>query len=586
MDLIGVVALRRAKTLLPRYPMTRIDWLLVIGVNGAIIVYGLVRARGTKSSADWFLAARGLPWWIVGLSMFATAVDSGDYVAIAGGAYTFGISMITQWWLGLTIAWLLAAYFLFLPLYRSGMYTNAEYLEYRFGPATRTLSVLIQIQHRTNVLGNVAFSLYLTFSLLTGWGKGTWILVVLIALGAAWYTASGGLRSVAWTDALQSVAMLIAAVLLWVMVWSAVGGWSGLEEKLGAGGPKLVESMLHVGGRGESGAPAALFVLGWIITLFAYCVVNHSQSMRMLAARSEWDMKMAAVVASVVTVVMMWFNITIGILGRAVFPTLGLPDKPPVDQCYPLLVQGFLGPGAVGLVVAGLLAGGISTYDSIGSALSALFTRDLYARFFVTDRDDAHYVWVSRIVTYVMIGISFAYVPFLNVGMVSFYLGLTVVAVVPLFCVHLMGALTRVHKAAGIVGLIVGIGYGLSSFLADQLGWDVPIWYKHVMWRYLWSVVVTSGSMVATSVVAGWADREELQGLAYSKRPVEPHPEPPVSPGSPAPTWLEATHRAVPPRPAYPFPLPAGGLPWYRRPHLWAFLLIGLVAYLNLVVLW
>lgn len=569
--------------------MSRIDWILVIGVNGAIILYGLFRARGTLTSADWFLAARGLPWWVVGLSMFATAVDSGDYVGVAGGAYTFGISMITQWWLGLTVAWLLAAYFLFLPLYRSGMYTNAEYLEYRFGPATRTFSVLIQIQHRTNVLGNVAYSLYLTFTVLTGWGNEAWALVVLIALVAAAYTASGGLRSVAWTDTVQSVAMIVAAVVLWVIVWNAVGGWSGLEARLNARDPKLAESMLHVGGRSDPGTPAAVFVLGWMITLFAYCVVNHSQSMRMLAARSEWDMKMAAVVAGVLTVAMMWFNITIGILGRTVFPDLGVgPEAKPVDQCYPLLVQKFLGPGAIGLVVAGLLAGGISTYDSIGSSLAALFTRDLYARFFVKDRDDAHYVYVSRLVTFVMIGISFAYVPFLGVGMVKFYLGLTAVAVVPLFAVHLMGALTRVHKKAGIVGLVVGISYGLSSFVAEQLEWDVPIWYEHYMWRYLWSVVVTSGSMIATSVLVGWADERELQGLVYSKHTAEPRPESPASAGAPAAaaTWLETTHRDVPHRPVYPFPLPADGLPWYRRPHLWAFLLVAVVTYLNLFVLW
>lgn len=72
--------------------MTPLDWLIVIVANGAIVGYGLYLARGTTTSYEWFLAAKGLPWWIVGLSMFATAVDSGDYVAVVGGAYTFGLS--------------------------------------------------------------------------------------------------------------------------------------------------------------------------------------------------------------------------------------------------------------------------------------------------------------------------------------------------------------------------------------------------------------------------------------------------------------------------------------------------------------
>ena len=67
--------------------MYTLDWFLVIAINGSIILVGLWLARNTNNSVDWFLAAKGLPWWMVGLSMFATAVDSGDYVAVAGGAY-------------------------------------------------------------------------------------------------------------------------------------------------------------------------------------------------------------------------------------------------------------------------------------------------------------------------------------------------------------------------------------------------------------------------------------------------------------------------------------------------------------------
>ena len=61
--------------------MTHFDWLLVIGLNGAIIVYGLFKSRETKSSSDWFLAGRTLPWWVIGFSLWATAIDASDIVA-------------------------------------------------------------------------------------------------------------------------------------------------------------------------------------------------------------------------------------------------------------------------------------------------------------------------------------------------------------------------------------------------------------------------------------------------------------------------------------------------------------------------
>lgn len=556
-------------------------WVIVLALNGAIILAGLWRARETHTSADWFLASKGLPWWMIGLSMFATAVDSGDYVAIAGKSYQDGMAQISAWWLGMTVGWFVLAYVVLMPMYRTGMYTNAEYLEYRFGPVARLISVLIQIQTRTQVLGAVAFSLFLTFSVLTGWGDQTWWLVGGIALGAAVYTASGGLKSVAFTDALQSVVMLAASLVLWSVVYYGIGGWAGLETRLNEVTPTLADEMLHVGGRVEVGVPAWLVVVGWIILLTAYSVVNHSQAMRLLSSRSEWDMKMAAFLAGGVTAVVMWFNVTLGIMGRALFPRL---DRP--DEIFPRLLDQFFntadsqlagfGPVLLGVVVAGLLAGGISTYDSIGSALSAVFTRDVYARFFVKRAPDHHYVTVSRVATFVMIGLSFLYIPYMNQGIVNLYLKLTGVAVVPLLTVYLLGVLTPVHRSAGTIGLIVGIVCGLTRFSETFFDVALPDWWVNSWWGYLWSIGFTAAAMVITSLVRGWASAEELRAMLDGERSSESATE----------TWLEKTHREVQRMPKYSFDVPAGGLAWWRRPLVWMVLLFGVVCWFNLVVFW
>ena len=83
--------------------MSIFEWSLVIGLNVAIIAYGLWKSRETTKAVDWMLAERSLPWWMLGLSMFATAVDSGDYVAVTGAAYKNGMNFITDWWLGITM---------------------------------------------------------------------------------------------------------------------------------------------------------------------------------------------------------------------------------------------------------------------------------------------------------------------------------------------------------------------------------------------------------------------------------------------------------------------------------------------------
>ncbi len=555
-------------------------WTLVVGINVAIIAYGLWKSRETNRAVDWMLAARGLPWWMVGLSMFATAVDSGDYVAVAGGAYQMGMNNISVWFLGITIGWFLVAWAVFLPMYRSGMFTNSEYLERRFGPSTRVISVIVQVFYRTNVLGNVAYSLYLTFAVLTGWGESTWYLVVAIAAGAALYTATGGLKSVALTDSIQSIVMLVAALVMWCVVYDAVGGFAGMERSMVEAEVDVTirRAMTHVGEPLDD-IPPLVVIVGWILTLMAYCIVNHSQSMRMLAARSEWDVKMAAVVAAVVTSIVMWFNITLGILGRGARPDLDNPD-----MIFPILVSDYLVPLSgvlAGIVVAGLLAGGISTFDSIGSALAAVFTRDLYARFLVRDADDRHYLWVSRITTVVVIAISFVFIPFLKMGMVTFYLEMIGITVMPLMTVYLAGIFTPAHRSSGLFGLIAGSCVGLTRFACLQSGGDFPTWWVNKWYGFFWSIGATAVVMLLTTLVLGPARRGQLQGLVVWLR------EPAAAELSDRPVgWLEETRQELVDLPVHPFDEPGVVLPAWKRPGLWAISVLLVLSFLVFVILW
>ena len=181
--------------------MTTLDWTLVLALNGAIIAYGLLAARRAESSKDWFLGGRSVPWWIVGLSAFATAIDSSDLVADSGGVYTLGIRYFVTNWVGTVLGWVMLANFIALPMYRAGMYTNSEYLEARFGPMARVLSSLVQVQYRTMVMGNIFTTLFLTFSVVGDLGDSAWWVVAAVIVLSISYPILGGSRSIAFTDA-------------------------------------------------------------------------------------------------------------------------------------------------------------------------------------------------------------------------------------------------------------------------------------------------------------------------------------------------------------------------------------------------
>ena len=113
--------------------------------------------------------------------------------------------------MGVVFGWVIAAFYVLLPMYRLGMYTNAEYLEARYGATVRVLCAFVQVQYRTLVLAIIATTVYLTLSIVCGWeGTSAWSAVVAVALIATIYTALGGLRSVAVTDALQFGVMTVA----------------------------------------------------------------------------------------------------------------------------------------------------------------------------------------------------------------------------------------------------------------------------------------------------------------------------------------------------------------------------------------
>lgn len=518
------------------------DWLLVIILNGAIIGWGIRLALGgVRSSSEWFLAGRGLPWWIIGISMYATAIDASDLVADSGGTYTLGFSYFVTNMVGTTTGWALAAFIVFLPMYRAGMYTNAEYLEARFGPTVRVLCAFVQVQYRTLVLGIIGCSLFWTLKVVCGWSYAmTMAAVVAVALVASIYTALGGLKSVAVTDAMQFVVMTTAALVIWGIVFQQLDGWNGVRTRLASSEAGLVDllrvgrenvSLVDVSDRSqgeierkllfggeyrEQEGVIATITPGWLVAIsffvvgLSYPIVNHTQSMRMFAAKSEWDFKMCAFLATIVMIGMSFFNLSMGILGRAVAPDASLLPGGNRDQIYPYLVSQLDTIGLKGLVVAGIFAAAFSTYDSIGSSLAALLTRDVYARLLVRDRDDDHYLRVGQWLTPVIIGISFVYMPILlKGGMLLFFLEVTNTFVTPLLTLYLMGTMTSVGRRSGLIGLLAGAAYGvvrlLAPWIAEQYGVAVlPPLAANPYAAYPISMVITAGTMVLVSMATGW----------------------------------------------------------------------------------
>ena len=112
------------------------------------------------------------------------------------------------------------------------------------------------------MLGNIFFSTFLVLNIVADIERvWSWLIVVAVAFTAILYIVRGGLKAGVVTDALQSVSMIVAAFVLWGVVWVNAGGWKGLNEKLAAIDTNLPETLLHVGGYSPPGVPPLLVVL-------------------------------------------------------------------------------------------------------------------------------------------------------------------------------------------------------------------------------------------------------------------------------------------------------------------------------------
>ena len=388
------------------------------------------------------------------------------------------------------------------------------------------------------MLGMMIYSTYLVLTRLVELSDpAAWTLIAGLVVLTGLYTALGGLKSVVWTDSAQGVVMMVAAAVIFVAVWDAAGGWDGVSRALAerdrAEGTTHSDK-LHIGGfRGDqrfylpeseqreveqkkldetgmaSPPPVSpiIIAIGWIIIGSGYWTVNHTQTMRLMGARSLRDMKLAAVFGVLLSLPVMIISALLGVIALGLADVPGIDQMETSDELYPLLANHYLTTGLKGLVVAGVIAAVVSTFDSMGSALSAIFTRDIYARLIVTDRDDRHYVLVGRIATAGVLLIGFLYLPFIlkQEHMLKAFTTLIPVFVTPLFVVYLAGVFTRAHAQSGLIGLACGSLYGVIA-LIDRQFYDfaaVPAWLTERWGALLWSVLLTAVPMAIATFILG-----------------------------------------------------------------------------------
>jgi SSS family solute:Na+ symporter len=213
-----------------------IDILVFVGFVTSVIGIGLWKSRGEETDSEhgaqnYFLAGRGLTWWLVGFSLIAANISTEQFVGMSGEAADWlGMAIASYEWMAAIT--LIVVAFVFLPKFlRSGIYTIPEFLEYRYNPFARTVMAIVTMIILVGVptasviySGAKVISVFFQGQSLLGLDLGDitvgcWIIGVLAAL----YVFAGGLKACAWADLLQGAALILGGAVIAFLVLQALG---------------------------------------------------------------------------------------------------------------------------------------------------------------------------------------------------------------------------------------------------------------------------------------------------------------------------------------------------------------------------
>lgn len=447
-----------------------VDLAIFISFYALVLLFSLVKSRGERTSADYFLGGRSLPWWLIGVSVVAANMSTEQFVGMAGqAAGDIGLA-VSAWQLTGVIGIIIVAWF-FLPRFlRAGIYTMPEYLEYRYNGAARAimsfLTVLIYVTVTTSaVLYSGATTLETVFGLKLHYA------VALIAGLSLVYVVWGGLLAAVWADLFQGTALLIGGL---------VTAWIGLKA---CGGPTEFfarnAARLHmILPRTHAELPWTVLVGGMWIPIFYYCGLNQFIMQRTLAAKTLKQGQFGIIFAGALWLLVPLGVVLPGIMARQLFSA----EMTKPDDAYPLLVRHLIPEGVRGFIFAALAGAVISTLASVLNSASTIFTMDIYKRYVRRDAPERGLVRVGRTATVLFMAVAcfISLTPILKGGVFKFIQEFQGYISPGILAAFVFGfAVRKAPTAAGLAALVLSAPiYGLLQW---QFG-KVP--YLH---RMLWT---------------------------------------------------------------------------------------------------
>ncbi len=507
--------------------LASVDWFVIVVCLAAAFAPALYLARrASTGTAEFFASGRSAPWWLIGTSMVATTFSTDTPNLVTDFVRTKGVAQNWEWWAFL-LTGMMTVFFYARLWRRSGVLTDLEFYELRYSGKSAAFvrgfrAVYLGLFFNCAIMASVTLAAVKIANVMLGWSRLQ--TVVICGVICIVFSALAGLWGVLASDLIQFAIAMVGVVAAAYVALSQpqVGGLAGLVAKVDPATLRLLPDF------SDWGLTLSVLVIPLTIQWWSVWYPGAEPgggsyiAQRMLAAKDEKNALAAT----------LWFNIAhyalrpwpwiiVALCSLLVFPDLAdiktaLPHVSDElignDLAYPAMLT-LLPAGLLGLLVASLLSAYVSTMSTHLNWGCSYLVHDLYRRFLNRYASETRLVWLSRVMTGVLMVVSGATVFLLSTAGEAFHLLLSIGAGTGLIYL-LRWFWWRINAWSEIAAMAASFSIALALFIARKMGLEMS---SHA--ALVWSVALTTGVWLAVTFLTPPTDAETLRRFCRTVRP-------------------------------------------------------------------
>ncbi len=391
-----------------------LDILAFLIYCSVIIGVGIIisrRVNKQKNSNSYFFAGNSLPWYLVGSSIIAANISAEQFIGMSGSGFAMGLTIATYEWLAAIMLIIVAWWFLPVFIHKK-IYTMPQFLEQRYNHRIRTVLAIFWLflfvfVNLTSILYLGALALKTIFGIKLGYA------IAGLAFFSIFLTAGGGLKTIANTDVIQVVFLVLGGLTTTWLALNIVSdghgplnGFSMLMEKA----PEKFHMILSKTDPNYKYMPGIRSILGgiWIAGIY-YFGANQYIIQKALGAKNLKEAQRGMVFAGYLKLIIPVLVVLPGIAAFVLKADIVRPD-----EAYPWLLDRFVPSGIKGFVFAALIAAIVSSLAAIINSAATIFSLDIYKVHFKPLASEENLVKTGRISSIIIVALAASIASFLS----------------------------------------------------------------------------------------------------------------------------------------------------------------------------